>query len=184
MKVRTFTVFFWVFLIAAAAVASEEHETRIEIAVASAGDDAEIFEWHSADSGIDLSSLEVGQSETITDEDGREVTVTRSEDGFDIAIDGENIDVMKIHDEGEHGDVMIKKTKNVRIIKGGDDAGVTIISSDSLDEKTRERLREVLREAGKDGEILFLDGSETGGHQTAHGRHEVHVIRKEIDATN
>jgi hypothetical protein len=184
VKVRTVTVFFWVFLIAAAAVASEGRETRIEIAVASEGDDAEIFEWHSADSGIDLSHLEVGQSETITNEDGRDVTVTRTEDGFDIAIDGENIDVMKIHGDGEHGDVMIKKTKNIKIIKAGEDAGVTIISSDTIDEKTRQRLTEVLNEAGKDGEILFLDGSELSGAETAHGRHEVHVIKKEIDATN
>jgi hypothetical protein len=209
MKLRTFTVFLWGFLIAAAAVAGEEKETKIKIAVATDGDDPEIFEWHSADSGVDLSKLEVGESKTITNENGKEVTFTRTEEGFDIAVDGKDIEVMqmhgggeidvdvemlhagdgkvlihKIHEESEDGDLVIKKTKNVRIIKSDDDAGVTIISSDAIDEKTRERLKEVLKDAGKDGEILFLDGSELSGGETVHGKHEVRVIRKEADATN
>lgn len=209
MKLRTFTVFLWGFLIAAAAIAGEEQETRIKIAVATDGDDPEVFEWHSADSGVDLSSLAVGESQTITNENGKEVTFTRTEDGYDIAVDGKNIEVMKmhgggeidvdvemlhegdghvfvhkIHEDGEEGDVMIKKTKNVRIIKSGDEKGVTIISSDAIDEKTRERLKEVLKDAGKDGEILFLDGSELSGGETAHGKHEVRVIKKEVDVTD
>lgn len=207
MKLRSITVFFWGFLIAAAAVAGEEHETRIKIAVAADGGDPEVFEWHSADSGVDLSELEIGESETITNENGKEVTFTRTEDGFDIAVDGKNIEVMKMygdstvdvevhhegdaevfvhkmHEDGKDGDVMIRKTKNVKIIKAGDDAGVTIISGDAIDEKTRERLKEVLKDAGKDGEILFLDGSELGGGETAHGKHEVRVIKKEVDVTN
>jgi hypothetical protein len=209
VKLRTFTLFLWGSLIAAAAVAGEEHETKIKIAVATDGDDPEVFEWHSADSGVDLSSLEVGESKTITNEDGKEVTFTRTEDGYDIAVDGKNIEVMKmhgdgeinvdvemlhegdgkvvvhrIHEDGEEGDVMIKKTKNVRIIKSDDENGVTIISSDAIDEKTRERLKEVLEDAGKDGEILFLDGSELSGGETAHGKHEVRVIKKEVDVTD
>lgn len=209
MQLRTFTVFLWGCLIAAAAVAGEEKETRIKIAVATDGGDPETFEWHSADSGVDLSSLEVGDSKTITNENGKEVTFTRTDEGFDIAVDGKDIEVMKmhgggeidvdiemlhqgdgkvfihkIHEDGEDGEMVIKKTKNVRIIKSDDTAGVTIISSDAIDEKTRERLKEVLKDAGKDGEILFLDGTELSGSEAAHGKHEVRVIRKEAGATN
>jgi hypothetical protein len=190
VKLRTFTVFLWGFLIAAAAVAGEQQETKIKIAVASDGNDAEVFEWHSADSGVDLTSLEVGESETITNEDGKEVTFTRTDVGFDIAVDGENIEVMKMHGDGEI-DVEIETLHDSdtrvflhKVSGSGDDAGVTIISTDAIDEKTRERIREVLREAGKDGEIMFLDGSEPSGGETAQGKQEVRVIRKEVHETN
>ncbi len=204
MKLRSITLFLWAFLIAAAAIAGEKQETKIKIAVATEGGDTEVFKWNSVDSGVDLSDLEVGESKTITNEDGKEVTLTRTDDGFDIAVDGKSIEVMKMHgggevdvevlhegdakvfvhkmhEDGEDGDVLIRKT---RIIKSGDDADVTIISSDTIDEKTRERLREVLKDAGKDGEILFLDGSELSGGETVHRKHDVRVIRKEVDVTN
>lgn len=186
MKLRTFTVFLWGCLIAAAAVAGEEHETKIKIAVAGDGDDAKVFEWHSADSGVDLTSLEVGESKTITNEDGKEVTFTRTEDGLDIAVDGEHIEVMKMHGHGEIDvDVEMLHDSETKVFvhkvhDSGDDATVTIISSDAIDEKTRERLKKVLEDAGKDGEILFLDGSELSGGETAHGKHEVRVIKKKV----
>ena len=83
MTLRTFMVFFWGCLIAAAAVAGEEHRTEIKIAVE--GDDTahRVFRFDSQDSDVDLHSMAVGESKLITDSDGNDVTVLRTENGFD-----------------------------------------------------------------------------------------------------
>ena len=66
MNIRAATVFFWFFLIAGAAVASEEYRSEIKIAVDSDGDEPQVFEWHSDDPDTDLSKLEVGEIEKTT----------------------------------------------------------------------------------------------------------------------
>ncbi len=201
MNLRTITVFFWACLIASAAIAGEKHETHIKIVT----DDTETgtFEWSSSDADGDFSDLEVGDSKTITGDDGKEVTVTRTEKGLTFDIDGRAVEMMDfdgageivvdvdvIHEgDGKHrvhkdGDVVIKKTKNVRVIKTDEAADVTIISSDEIDDETRARIEAALREAGKDGEVLFLDGSELQEDAQAHGEHEVRIIKKKIEKTN
>ena len=201
MNLRTITVFFWACLIASAAIAGEKHETHIKIVT----DDTEAsaFEWHSSDADGDLSDLEVGESKTLTGDDGKEVTVTRTEKGLTFDIGGETIEMMDFDGDGEivvdvdvvhegdgkhmvhkDGDVVIKKMKNVKVIKTDDAADVTVISSDEIDDETRARIEEALREAGKDGEVVFLDGSELHGDAQAHGDHDVRIIKKKIEKTN
>jgi len=200
VKLRTMTVFLWVFLIAAAAVAGEEHKVKIEVAVTGDGEEHKSFEWHGDGSEID--DLEVGESKTITDDDGNEVTMTRTEDGLEIEVEGKNIELMHMgsdidvdvmHDKGAnvviHGehdseDVTIEKHKRVKIIRSHDKDGVTIISSDAIDEETRARLEEVLKDAGTDGTVMFIDGSELSGDEQAQRKREVRVIKKEFDVTN
>ena len=200
VTLRTLTVFVWVFLIATAAVAGEEHKMKIEVAVSDEGEAHKTFEWHGDGSEID--DLEVGESKTITDDDGNEVTMTRTEDGLEIEVDGKNIELMHmgsdidvdvLHDKGTnvviHGDhesedVTIEKHKRVKIIKSHDSDGVTIISSDKIDEETRARLEEVLKDAGTDGTVMFIDGSELSGDEQAQRKREVRVIKKEVDVTN
>jgi hypothetical protein len=186
-------VFFWACLIGTAAVAGEQHRTEIKIAID--GDDAghRIFRFDSQDSDVDLSELAVGESEVITDSDGNEVTVLRTEKGFEFDVEGEKIKIAGMHDEHdfdrlhevlEDEEAIVEKHKQVRIIKTDNSDGVTIISGDEIDDDTRARLEQVLKEAGKDGEILFLDGSELSGDEQAHGKHEVRIIKKKIDVTN
>ena len=69
MNVRAATLFFWGFLIAGAAVASEEYRSEIKIAIDSDGDEPQVFEWHSDDPDADLAKLEVGDSVTIISSD-------------------------------------------------------------------------------------------------------------------
>lgn len=193
MTLRTFVVFFWACLIATAAVAGEEHRTEIKIAIDGADTAHRAIRFDSQDSDIDLHELAVGESEVITDSDGNEVTVTRTDDGLSFDVDGETIDIAGMH--GEHDfammhkahdseDIVIKEHKQVRVIKTNDSHGVTIISSDEIDDETRAELERVLKKAGNDGEIMFLDGSELNGGEQAHGMHEVRIIKKEIDVTN
>jgi ribosome-interacting GTPase 1 len=89
-----------------------------------------------------------------------------------------------LHEALEDEDVLVEKHKQVRVIKTNDSNGVTIISGDEIDGDTRAKLEKVLKEAGKDGEILFLDDSELSGDEQAHGKHEVRIIKKKIDVTN
>ena len=193
MTLRTLTVFFWVFLIGAAAVAGEEQRTEIKIAIDGEDTGHRVFRFDSEDSDVDLQELAVGESEVITDSDGNEVTVLRTENGFEFDVEGKKIEIAGMH--GEHDfemlhevlegeDVVVEKHKQVRVIKTNDSNGVTIISGDEIDDDTRAKLEKVLKEAGKDGEILFLDGSELSGDEQAHGKHEVRIIKKKIDVTN
>ena len=202
MTLRTFTVFLWGCLIATAAVAGEQHKMKIEVAVS--GDGEEHFEWHG--DGTEIDDLEVGESKTIVNDDGNEITMTRTEDGMEIEVDGKNIELMHmgsdsdvdvvvdvlhekganvfIHGEHESEDVMVDSHKSVKIVKSHDSDGVTIISGDEIDEETRARLEEVLKGAGKDGTVMFIDGSEFSGDEQAQGKHKVHIIKKEVDVTN
>lgn len=203
MNVRALTVFFWGCLIASAAVAGEKRETHVKILT----DDADgAFEWHSSDPNADFSDLEVGESKTITGDDGKEVTVTRTESGLEFDVDGKKIQLMEFIDDGdvavdidvlheggdEHvvrkigkdGEVIVEKSQRIKIIKADDAADVTIISSDEIDEETRARIKAALQDAGKDGEVLFIDGSELGGDAQAHGEHDVRIIKKIVEKTN
>ena len=203
MNVRALTVFFWGCLIASAAVAGEKRETHVKILT----DDADgAFEWHSSDPNADFSDLEVGESKTITGDDGEEVTVTRTEAGLEFDVDGKKIQLMEfiddddvtididvlhdgedghvVHKIGKDGDVIVEKSKRVKIIKADDAADVTIISSDEIDEETRARIEAALKDAGKDGEVLFIDGSELGSDAQAHGEHDVGIIKKKVEKTN
>lgn len=179
MTLRTFTVFFWGCLIAAAAIAGEEKRTEIRIAVD--GDDSahRVIRFDSRDSDLDLQEMAVGESKVVTDSDGNKVTVLRTEDGIEFDLEGENIELFDLH--GEHG---IANHKQVRMIKTQDAHSVTIISGDEINEATRAALEKVLKDAGKDGDVLFIDGSELHGDEQAHGVREVRIIKKELDATN
>ena len=193
MTARAIFLLVWVCLIATAAVAGEERRTEIKIAVDGDAGEHRFFHFDSADSGVDIESMAVGESQVITDSDGNEVTVLRTEDGFEIDVAGEKIEIAGLHDDHEfamlHGtrdmdDVIVEKHKQVRVIKSHDTNGVTIITGDEIDADTRAALEKVLRDAGKSGDIVFIDGSELGGGEQAHGNREVRVIRKEVDVTN
>ena len=172
-------------------MAGEEHETHIKVVTDDADD---VFEWHSTDPAADFSDLEIGESKTITGDDGNEVTVTRTEEGFEFDVDGKKIELMEFMDDGnvtvdidvvhDGDDVVIEKSKNVRIIKTDDAAAVTIISSDAIDDETREKLKAVLKDAGTDGEVVFIDGGELAGDAGAHSKHDIRIISKKVETTN
>ena len=179
MKIKTVALFLWAGLIATAAVAGDKHETHIEIVT----DDGGAFEWRSSDPGADFSDLEVGESKTVAGDDGKELTVTRTAEGLEFEVDGEKIQLMEFSGEGDI-DMDVEKTKKVRVIKTDDTADVTIISADEIDDETRAKLEQVLKDAGKDGEILVLDGSELDADAQAHHEHEVRIIKKKVEKTD
>lgn len=175
-------------------MASEQHRTEIRIELDGDDNGQRVLSFDSQDSGIDLYELEVGESKTYTDEEGNEVAVKRNEDGFEFDVAGEKIVVADVmHDEHsleklqlahEKEDVIVKKHRKVHVVNTDDEVGVTIISGDEIDADTRARIEQVLEEAGKDGEILFIDGSELSGDERAEREHEVRIIKKEVDVSN
>jgi hypothetical protein len=186
-------------LLAFGVVTAQEVEKKIELKVMvsddGSGDDKEIH-WVSDD--LDLDDLAVGESKTITGESGREVTVTRTNDGMQFDIEGETVVVPDMGAHGTHmafvnadgdpGDIDVRVMKmdgvheNVDIEVMGDGAhmmqahhpdGVTIISRTPLDDSVKESIRSVLISAGNNEEVTFIDGSGDGK--------QVHVIKKHIE---
>lgn len=193
MTIRTFMVFVWGCLIAAAAVAGEERRTEIKIEVEGDEPQHRVFRFDSNDSDVDLHDMAVGESQVITDSDGNEVTVSRTENGLEFDVEGEKIEIAGMHGEHDiamlhkaHADenVVIEKHKQVRMIKTTGSDGVTIISGDEIDDATRAALERVLKDSGKDGDVVFIDGSELQGGEQAHGTREVRIIKKKIDVTD
>ncbi len=200
MNLRTVTVFLWCCLIATAAIAGEKHETKIVIKT----DDGEdgTFEWVSHDASADFSDLEVGESRTVTGDDGKEVTVTRTGKGLEFDIEGKKIEMMRfgdddditidvdvahdgdimhmIHKMHKDGDAVVDKSHSVKIIKADSTAGVTIISTNEINDEARAKLEKVLKEAGAEGDVMFIDGSELHGDEQA-GVHGVHIIKKKVE---
>ncbi len=181
---------FWCCLIATAAVAGEEHKMKVKV-VTDSGDGSEprVVEWH--DDGTTIDDLEVGESKTITDDHGNEITLTRTEKGLEVEVEGENIELphdkhanMVFIGDGDTEDVIIKEHKMIKVVKADHDAGVTIISKDEIDDETRAKIEKLLKESGKDVEVMFIDGSELHGEDHAGSRREVRVIKKKSDATN
>ena len=189
MQYKGIIVSFFALMLGAAAFAGERHRMQIELAVD--GDESQAFRFDSADAGFELTDLQVGESRTITGDSGETAVVTRTQDGFEFDVNGKKIrmgDMATLH--GEH-DVLVnvgddvhveKAVKVVKIEKITADPGVTVITGDSLDETTKQQIRDVLSSSGHTGEVTFVDanGSQGDGSQME----RVHVITKEVDVTN
>ena len=140
--------------------AGEQQRTRIEIAIDDDAASEQSFVFDSQDAGFDLQSMLVGESRSVTDRSGSTADIRRTEDGFEIDVNGKTIDLPDMHGhdgaQGEHEiELMMDDTdadrvaiKKVRMIKSDSANGVTIISGSEIGPETRERIAEALKEAG------------------------------------
>lgn len=200
MKLRTPTLFLWVALIAGAAIAGEERQTRIEIVVEDDATGAQSFLFDSEEAGFDLHSLAVGETRTLTDRHGSTADIRRTDDGFEFDVNGKTIDLTgPPHDEmhGAHTRellddnadskvVVLKDVRNVKVIGSNTADGVMVISGGEIDSATRERIREALQVSGQNNEVRFFDSSEfdVDADNKMHGDHEVRIIKRETTVTN
>ena len=176
------------------ASAGEQQKTRIEIAIDDDSNEQTSFVFDSEDAGFDLQSMLVGESRSITDRSGNTADLRRTEDGFQLDIGGKTIELPGLAgDHAVHGEHAVKVladgsdvdvVKEIRMIKSGSADGVTIVSGSEIDAATRERIAEVLKDAGHSGEIVYIDGAFHDGEHQASGKHEVRIIKKEVDETN
>jgi len=173
-----------IFGTAALAEVEEKREMKIVIGGVSSGDSAAIH-WSSDDPGIDMENMQIGESQSIVDESGRSVLITREADGFRFNIDGETITVPDMAAHAAHlafidesnfsADFDIEVTGDHQLISRHDPSGVTVISGEALDATTQESIRAILQSAGRDEEVTFIDGS-----GSSDGKH-VKVIRKKVE---
>ena len=166
-------------------MAGEEYRTKIAIEIDDDATGHQSFKFHSADAGFNLNDLAVGETRMLTGESGNTAQVTRTEDGFELDVDGRKIDLGDLNDfGGAHDEHEIEHQKTIRMIKTDNSSAVTVISDKAIDEATRQRIREALEL--QDGDVLFIDSTEmeaAGAHQ-AHKRREVRVIKKKEDTTD
>ena len=185
------------FATAALAQVEEQREMKIVIAGAALNESAAIHWIGSGDAGFDMQGMQIGESQSIIDESGRAVLITREAEGFRFDVDGETF---VVPDMGVHGEYLtltdgsdVTAAFDVEIL--GDTVGtnrampafhampafgnngVTIISGGPLDPTTRESIKAVLISAGHDVDVTFIDRSDGSD-----GR-QIQMIRKRVEVT-
>jgi len=71
-----------------------------------------------------------------------------------IEVDGLDGDVVDV----QSGDIAIDVVSDVHVVHGDGPAGVTVISDEVLDDSVKESIRSVLISAGRDDDVVFIDG--------------------------
>lgn len=200
MRLNTLTILITSVLLAAVALAGEEHEMKIEIAVDDGASAPTVIRLDSDAMGFKLHELQEGESRSVVDDTGQSVLVTRMADGFVFDVDGKKIKVPGMHDDhmayvsvdadrDSDMDIDVRVMKRIEVKGDANSDDVTIISGKTLDDSTKEAIRSVLISAGHAGKTLFLDGSELHGDYTMlHSSDSVREIRiispNEEDVTN
>jgi hypothetical protein len=121
MKTKALIIIFFALMLSAAAMASEK-QRHIQIHVdAQEGHDTEIqsFRFDSDTAGFDLEELQLGESRAYVDEEGNNLYVVRTEDGFDFDINGRKFslpDFTSIHNEYSD-DMEIHEIHKIRIVR-------------------------------------------------------------------
>jgi hypothetical protein len=184
MKARRMLWYAVLLLTTGPALAGDSSATKFAIAVDD-GDDTVELQLDGEQLGFVLSELQLGETRSVVDKQGRTVLVTRTGKGFTFNVEGKTIEMPAIH--GEHAasgthvmghadgiapdhDVHMARTTTISAVGGG---GTTIISGEPIDEATRDNIRSLLISAGHDGEIRFIDS------EKAHGMHALKVIRSD-----
>ena len=145
--------------------------------------------------GFNLHDMQEGEMQSITDESGRSILITREADGFKFDVDGKTIE-LPIFDV-EHGAMWIDNDMstdvNVRVY--GDShafahkaaSGVTVISGKVVDEATQEAIRSLLISSGHDNGVEFIEAGSglEGLHEIealheVDGQHKTIIIKREI----
>ena len=184
---KTFKFLAWaVTLIFSAAVADVEDERVMEFVVASdSSDDPTTIRWVYDNSDIDMQSMQIGESQSIVDESGRSILITREAEGFKFDVDGKSIVVPDIGAGGAYTTLVdesdftanfdVEIVGDHHMMSSSDGSGVTIISGKALDGTTKESIKAVLQSAGRDDEVTFIDGSSGPDGK------QVRVYKKQIE---
>ncbi|MDX1498437.1 MAG: hypothetical protein R3176_00985 [Woeseiaceae bacterium] len=126
-----------------AAVAAEEIHKKTVLALVGAGDDGGTsLAFDSETAGFDLHELQLGENRSFVDDQGRNVLVTRAEDGFVFTVDGEIIHVPAL--DGDDATLDWVEARD------GEEVEVHIVHAG--DGETRDVRREVrvIRKAGEE----------------------------------
>ncbi len=184
MTFKQIAVFAMAFLFATAAVSGEKDHAKIEIKVVADDTDGNThLVLDSDDLDFELQDMQVGENQSIVDEDGVAVLVTRTEDGFSFDVDGKTIDMPDFTKSGhEFAPEVDVDVRVMRMHKGDaphamvEMGGVMILSGEEIDEATQQVIRTALESAGHD-EVHF-----SGAH--GHGLHQIEVVTEVVDISD
>ena len=178
-------------IFATAALAQDEEQMEMQIYVAGAtGGESETIHWiGSGQAGLDMQTMQIGESQSFVDESGRAILVTREQEGFRFDIDGETIVLPDFGDRPQYMTLAdgsdVTADFDVEIVgehhamstvamPAFGPGGVTIISGEPLDASIQESIKSVLMSAGRDDEVTFISHGDGGDGQ-------VQVIRKRVE---
>ena len=163
---------------------STPHELRI--AIDDGTDDSEMFvSLTDTVAGVDLHSMQIGESRSIVGPSGRSVLLTRVSDGLELNIDGRVIELPDFTESqhfmsiAAHGatDVEGHAAKAVKIIRSDTASNSILIASpDRIDPVTRDGIRALLASAGHTAEVSFVDSEADAGEST-HQQRRIMLIK-------
>jgi len=114
---------------------------------------------------IDGSALGVGDSQSITLGDGREMKVIREESGMVLNLDGKLINLARnMWAAGDGAPAIMELLKSA-----ADPDAVTISGLGDIDEATKQKIIDALHDAGVDKEVKFGGNHQTVFFQSGHG---------------
>ncbi|MDX1406268.1 MAG: hypothetical protein R3192_17145, partial [Woeseiaceae bacterium] len=140
-------------LFAAQVVADDVETESISVFVAGeAGHPPAPMHWiDSRLSGIDIHGMQVGETQSIVDDNGRSVMITREENGFRFDVDGRSIEIPEMPRFAGYASMQADPNMTADFdveIVGGDFAmplhegnTVTIISGEPLDASVQESIK-------------------------------------------
>lgn len=170
------------------ALAQESIEKHIKIAIDDGSGPVEIDVDGAG--AFDPSDLQVGESRSIVDQDGRTVLFTRTADGLEVTIDGETIDLPAMHGAhaAQHGGNMDVRVMRMHGSGGPGGDAITILSGKPLDESVKETIRSALVSAGETRQVVFIDEDAVDDHaMMIHGSDDgkqVKIISRKVVTTN
>lgn len=182
MKYRTILMSMAALGLATSAFAGEEKHMSMSIAVVDDATQEEVrVDLDDATLGFRLEDMQVGENRAVVDKNGQNVLITREENGFKFDVDGKTIRT-PLHDAPAAGefDVVVMGAPHAapahRARPPRMPPGTTIISGEPIDEATQQAIEELLKAAGHDADVRFIDRRAHGD-----GRHEVRIVEKRIE---
>jgi len=135
----------------------------------------------------DLSDLAVGESQIIYTENGKEITMTRTDDGMEVLVDGEqidtgdnvlhadcNVEVMVETDCEDCSDELHDMLVVADVDGGANDCGDTIGEEEHV----------WVSEDGKQRVVKTISVSSNGGLSEVDGEKHIIIIRKEVNSSS
>lgn len=174
-------------MLATVAVADENIEMKIKIDFDDgSGGEAIFLSLDSETMGFALHDMQVGEIQSVVDETGRSILITRETDGIKFEVDGKTINMPLFGteheaiwiDDGNFEDIDVQVHHFGSVVRHEDSDGIVIISGKTIDDATQEGIRSLLLSTGHEGGVEFIDGGETGG-----GLHKKIIIKREIAST-
>ena len=149
--IRYFGVMLFAIPLAVLAETAERH--AFKIAIDDGSPDGQLFVNLDDTNGIDLGEMQVGESQSIVDQSGDTVLVTRTEAGFDLNIDGRSISIpdftaaeqiflhnadddfadIDFADIQDFADVQVEFDEAIHIAHAAEAQGVVVVNGDFTD---------------------------------------------------